>query len=354
MQQLFDTEQHLAAVECRNRAEQCNLPDEPQRRLEQHEYGLHGKQNHGQRQARHLPADRHEPTAVDCTVQEQSHIADERCQRRTRAAHPRDEQGVQTNVNNRGERRGQEGRDRLLFQQVHAFLEAGQAVEARADRQNRDERPADIVAGHGKHGHSQLGAHYAAGRDDEHNGRVCVADVREERDLLLLGVVVDHGYLPCINKDGRDKCDQCRHTVGNRVDGADCGILHGSEEHLIREADNIHENRIRHERQRVRQHSAPQVCVQTLELDVLPQTGDNEQANSGKCVRADDGEHIAEDVPTEHLQVEDVQHDGDERTENAVDRVQADVSERADELAAHILRARGQNIQVDDPLILKQ
>ena len=25
-----------------------------------------------------------------------------------------------------------------------------------------------------------------------------------------------------------------------------------------------------------------------------------------------------------------------------------------DELAAHILRARGQNIQVDDPLILKQ
>ena len=29
-------------------------------------------------------------------------------------------------------------------------------------------------------------------------------------------------------------------------------------------------------------------------------------------------------------------HDGDERTENAVDRVQADVSERADELAAHI------------------
>ena len=129
MQQLFDTEQHLAAVECRNRAEQCNLPDEPQRRLEQHEYGLHGKQNHGQRQARHLPADRHEPTAVDCTVQEQSHIADERCQRRTRAAHPRDEQGVQTNVNNRGERRGQEGRYRLLFQQVHAFLEAGQAVE---------------------------------------------------------------------------------------------------------------------------------------------------------------------------------------------------------------------------------
>ena len=39
---------------------------------------------------------------------------------------------------------------------------------------------------------------------------------------------------------------------------------------------------------------------------------------------------------------------------NAVDRVQADVSECADELAAHILRARGQNIQVDDPLILKQ
>ena len=64
-------------------------------------------------------------------VQEQSHIADERCQRRTRAAHPRDEQGVQTNVNNRGERRGQKGRDRLLFQQVHAFLEAGQAIEAR-------------------------------------------------------------------------------------------------------------------------------------------------------------------------------------------------------------------------------
>ena len=96
------------------------------------------------------------------------------------------------------------------------------------------------------------------------------------------------------------------------------------------------------------------MCVQTLELDVLPQTSDNEQANSGKRVRADDGEHIAEDVPAEHLQVEDVQHDGDERTENAVDRVQADVSERADELAAHILRARGQNIQVDDPLILKQ
>ena len=291
MQQLFDTEQHLAAVECRNCAEQRNLPDEPQRRLKQHEYGLHGKQNHGQRQARHLPADRHEPPAVNRTVQEQSHIADERCQRCTGAAHPRDEQGVQTDVNDRGECRGQEGRNRLLFQQIHAFLEAGQAVEARADRQNRDERPADIVAGHGENRHSQLGAHYAAGRDDEHDGRVCVADVREERDLLLFGVVVDHGYLPCINKDGRDKRDQCRHTVGDRVDGADCGILHGSEEHLIREADNIHENRIRHERQRVRQHSAPQVCVQTLELDVLPQTGDNEQANSGKCVRADDGEH---------------------------------------------------------------
>ena len=94
--------------------------------------------------------------------------------------------------------------------------------------------------------------------------------------------------------------------------------------------------------------------IQTLELDVLPQTGNNEQANSGKCVRADDGEHIAEDVPTEHLQVEDVQHDGDERTENAVDRVQADVTKRTDELAAHVLRARGQNIQVDNPLILKQ
>ena len=78
----------------------------------------------------------------------------------------------------------------VFFQQVHAFLEAGQAVEARADRQNRDERPADIVAGHGKHGHSQLGAHYAAGRDDEHDGRVCVADVREERDLLLLELLL--------------------------------------------------------------------------------------------------------------------------------------------------------------------
>ena len=70
-------------------------------------------------------------------------------------------------------------------------------------------------------------------------------------DLLLLGVAVDHGYLPCINKDGRDKRNQCRHTVGDRVDGADCGILHGREERLIGEADNIHEDRIRHERQRV-------------------------------------------------------------------------------------------------------
>ena len=40
----------------------------------------------------------------------------------------------------------------------------------------------------------------------------------KKRDLLLLGVVVDHGYLPCINKDGRDKRDQCRHTVGDGVD----------------------------------------------------------------------------------------------------------------------------------------
>ena len=82
------------------------------------------------------------------------------------------------------------------------------------------------------------------------------------------------------NKDGRNKRNQCWHTVGDRVDGADCGILHGSEEHLIREANDIHENRIRYERKRVRQHAAPQVHVQTLELDVLPQTGNNEQANS--------------------------------------------------------------------------
>ena len=171
------------------------------------------------------------------------------------------------------------------------FWKLGQAVEARADRQNRDERPADIVAGHGKHGHSQLARTLRRRTRCQRTtmDEVRVADVREERDLLLLGVVVDHGYLPCINKDGRDKRDQCRHTVGDRVDGADCGILHGSEEHRIREADNIHENS--HPARAAAStpaFRATGVCPDAWSLTLLPQTGETEQANSGKCVRADE------------------------------------------------------------------
>ena len=70
-----------------------------------------------------------------------------------------------------------------------------------------------------------------------------------------------------------------------------------------------------------------------------------------ESVRADDGEH-SEDVPTEHFQVEMFSMMVTNVTgKNAVDRVQADVSARMNWLHSAV---RGQNIQVDDPLILKR
>lgn len=80
----------------------------------------------------------------------------------------------------------------------------------------------------------------------------------------------------------------------------------------------------------------------------------NVKIDRGESVRADNGKYIAEYVPLKYLQVEDVEQNGHQRAEDAVDRIEADKAERADELAAYILRAGGQHIQVNQPLVIQQ
>ena len=91
-----------------------------------------------------------------------SAIADQSCRCCTCAAVARDKQCIERNIDHRRECCGQERRNRPFFKQIYAFLEARQAVEACADCQNRDEGPADVVAGYRKDHHCKLGAHDTA------------------------------------------------------------------------------------------------------------------------------------------------------------------------------------------------
>ena len=134
------------------------------------------------------------------------------------AAVARNEQRIEGDVDNRRKRGGQERWDGAFFQQIDAFLKARQAVEARAHRQHRDERPADVIAGHGQYRVMASLAHMMP-PDAMMNTieAVGVADIGEELDLLFARVVVNNGDLPCIDKNRSNQCNQCRHAIGNGV-----------------------------------------------------------------------------------------------------------------------------------------